>query len=310
MPDTTTFEERYEVEPNYDGWRLDQYLTEKLRRASRSQVTRIIKASVRFEDGRRVKPGAIVRGGDVVVIERPERSDPASPAPEALTLIADLGDVIVMNKPPGLLVHRTAREASRTVDAYLRARFPDRRVEAVHRLDRDTSGVLVCAAGEAAIRELRARFRDGGVEKRYDAMVLDVGAFWSPGDAHTFDTPLGLDPSSTLGVRMGRGDLPCRTHARCVARDGAIATLDVRIEQGRQHQIRAHLWLAGTPIVGDKLYQMGDDFFRDWADAPGEPSLVARLDARWHRLHAAEAGFAWDGEARRFLAPAPWTSPG
>ncbi len=306
MSATATFEERYEVEPNYDGWRLDQYLTEKLRRASRSQVARIIKASVRLEPPRRVKPGTTVRPGDVVVIERPERADPQTPGSDALTILADLGEVLVLFKPPGLLVHRTAREATRTVDAYLQARFPGRRVEAVHRLDRDTSGVLVCGVGDEAIPRLRTLFRDGGVTKRYSARVADPSHLWAIGSSQCFATPLGLDASSTLGVRMGRGDLPCRTHARCVARDGDEATLDVEIEQGRQHQIRVHLWLAGTPIVGDKLYQMGDEFFRAWADAPGEPALVAQLATRWHCLHAASVELEIGGEARSFRAPPPW----
>lgn len=299
------FEERYVVEPNYEGWRLDRFLTEKLKRASRSRVVRIIKASVRFEDGRRVKPGAVVRGGDVVLIDRVERRDPASPPLEAVCVLYERDDLIVVDKPAGMLVHRTAREATLTVDAWARWRFPTRRVEPVHRLDRDTSGVLVCGRGEAAIARLRALFRDAAVRKEYVAVVDDPDAAWEPGDERTFDQPLGLDPTSAVGVRMGPGDLPCRTFAQCARRAGPYAFLDVTIEQGRQHQIRAHLSLFGTPLVGDKLYGHGDAFFAAWADTPGAPQLTRLLATRWHCLSAVRVAFADADEHIDVRAPWP-----
>lgn len=299
------FEERYVVEGNYDGWRLDRFLTEKLKRASRSRVVRIIKAAVRFEDGRRVKPGATVRAGDVVLIDRVERRDPASPPLDAVCVLHEDDDLLVIDKPAGMLVHRTAREATRTVDAWCRWRFPETRVEPAHRLDRDTSGVLVCGRGADAVRDLRLLFRDGGVEKEYVAAVADPLGQWERGDERVFATPLGLDAGSELGVRMGRGSLPCRTFARCFRRASGAAFLDVRIEQGRQHQIRAHLALFGTPLVGDKLYAHGDAFFAAWADAPGTPRLEAQLRTRWHCLAAVRVHFRFGGRTVNIRAPWP-----
>jgi len=290
--------DRYEVGPHQDGWRLDRVLTERIRRASRSQVASIIRGGVRIEDGRRAKPATRMRPGDVVLVPRIERADPATPALDRIRVIDTSDDWIVIDKPAGLLVHRTAHEATRTVEAWLALRWPNERIEPVHRLDRDTSGCLVCGRGLDAIRALRAAFAEGRVDKRYRARVVDPGQRWGVGETRTLDTPLGFDAESEVRLRMGAGDLPCATHVTGRGRDGGHAILDVRIDGGRQHQIRAHLSLFGTPIVGDKLYGMGDAFFLAWLDAPGDLALVEQLDTRWHALTAVEVAVDVPGLAR------------
>lgn len=297
--------ERYEVASNYDGWRLDQFLTHKLKRASRTRVVEIIRASVRLADGRAVRPAMRVRTGDVVEIPRNERSDPGSPPLSAITLLASTPPIVVVQKPPGTLVHRTAHEATATVDVWLQATWPNRRIEPVHRLDRETSGCLVCAEGLDAIRALRARFEESLVRKVYLALVNDPEERLPQGHTQTIDTPLGFDPDSAVRIRMGVGDLPCATHLRVLRRVGPVAVLQIQIDRGRQHQIRVHLWMIGTPIVGDKLYGMGDTFFQTWLDAPGDSALVAQLATRWHCLHAWEVAWEDDRGAHRFRAPPP-----
>ncbi len=260
--------DRWVVETNYDGWRLDQYLAQKLKRATRSQVRRILQGgAVRFADGRRARPASRVRPGDVVELPRVERADPDTPSLDDVRVLYDADDVLVLDKPAGMLVHRTAHEATRTIEAWLAARI-EGRCEPVHRLDRDTSGCLVCARGDDAIRELRSAFADSSAAKRYVAWAHDPGGVWQIGDQRTLDTPLGLDPDAAVRLRMGRGSLPAVTDVRCTDRLAHRAVLDVRITFGRQHQIRAHLAMAGTPVVADKLYGMGDDFFVAWLDAP------------------------------------------
>lgn len=297
--------ERFEVARNYDGWRLDRYLTDQLSRATRSKVTRIIKASTRFADGRKVKPGSIIRAGDVVLIDRTERIDPATPELGEIRVLKEQDGLVALDKPAGMLVHRTAHEVSRTVDAFLAQRFPGELVSPLHRLDRDTSGVLLCGRGAAVIREAAGLFEASIPTKTYLARVADAGSRWGVGERASLDAPLGFDSSSAVELRMGQGELVCATHVEVLSRSGDTALLSLQIERGRQHQIRAHLSLAGTPVVGDKLYQMGDEFFLDWLAQPGDLALAARLDTRWHCLHAWRLELPWRGADLSFESAEP-----
>lgn len=302
--------ERFEVESNYDGWRLDRFLTDRLHRASRSKVTRIIKSSVRFEGGRKVKPGSIVRRGDVVLIDRTENLDPETPSFDDVRVIHSSDDFLVLDKPAGMLVHRTAHEATRTVEAYLAHVFPTERIDPLHRLDRDTSGVLLCGRGLDVIREAKALFEESEPEKTYQALVADPTQRWEPKARRAVDVPLGFDASSDVRLRMGAGELPCASHFECISTRDGQALLTVQIERGRQHQIRVHLGMLDTPIVGDKLYQMGDDFFQEWLRRPGSTELVEQLPARWHCLHAWKLKVPWNGTVLEFESAVPeWARP-
>lgn len=318
-----TFDEVFDVEPNYAGWRLDQFLTHKLHRASRSQVARILRITGATVDHRPARPASRLRPGEVVRIRRMERIDPATPPLSAVQVLLDEPPILILNKPPGMLVHRNAGEVSRTVDAWLEEQVRQQpqtgraavesgaalrmsgNVEPVHRLDRETSGCLVCARGLDEIRRMRERFELTQVQKTYAALVHDPAGYWQPGQRQVFDTPLGFDADAKVKLRVGVGDWSCSTTAICAGRQGNTAALHIQIEQGRQHQIRAHLWLAGTPIIGDKLYGMGDDFFLDWLDRPGHPELVAMLPTRWHCLHAWQVSFTTGIRRIDSCAPVP-----
>lgn len=299
------WEERFEVERNYHGWRIDRYLAEKMHRASRAQAATITKHGLWLDDRWITKQGATVRAGQVIRIPRLEFADPATPSLDEVSVLHDDGAAIVLNKPPGMLIHRTANESTRTVEAYVSRQWPNDRVEAAHRLDRETAGCVACGRGFDAIRDLRMRFADSAAEKRYRAIVEDRGGLWQTGSRATIDTPLGMMGNSIVSIKMDVGPLPCRTHVVCVERRGDFALLEVEIEQGRQHQIRAHLWLQGTPIVGDKLYALGDRFFLAWINAPGAPELVEQLPIRWHALACIGLRFEHAGGSVAVTAPTP-----
>ena len=263
------FIEELTVTENYSGWRIDRYLTEKIRRASRSQVRNYLENNVEMTPPRKVKAGTIVRTGDVIRIIRRERVMPDTPTADALDVLWMMDNTAVVTKPPGVIVHRNSREVSSTMDALLAQRFPDAdHVEAVHRLDRDTSGCMLCAFGKDAVVHWRSAFATRGIAKVYLAIVEDPDEFWHVGKLEDINIPLGPDPASVLSVRMGRGDLSARTGAICVHREGPRALIELHPHEGRQHQLRAHLALLGTPITGDKLYLAGDDYFMRWSDDP------------------------------------------
>lgn len=304
--------EEFTVEPMYEGWRLDRFLASKLRRATRSQVRRILRQGPGASDGsgRLLRAAYRMRRGDVIRLPRFEKPSDAESLWERVMVLQRGADWLAIDKPAGLLVHRTAHEARFTVESWLQEYEGDARWEPVHRLDRETSGVLLCARGLAAIRAWRGAFAEGRVEKTYLAWLTDPEGRWPAGCERNFDQPLGrLEDGSLVKNRVGMGDWPCRTRVRALRRDQHCALVRVQIEQGRQHQIRAHLSLFGTPVRGDKLYEAGDAFFLEWLDAAecDRTALLAGLPSPFHCLHAARLVLPSGdrGEALAIEAPTP-----
>jgi 23S rRNA pseudouridine1911/1915/1917 synthase len=179
-------------------------------------------------------------------------------------VVHDDGALVVVDKPAGLPVHPTARYHLHTFTALARERFPSRKVDPAHRLDRETSGLLACGGEPDHTRRLKRAFAEGRVAKTYLALALGV-----PGaDRFEVDAPLALTGASAVRVRMHvhEGGLPSATAfevlGRRTAPDGApVALLACRPRTGRQHQIRAHLHHAGLPLVGDKIYGPDEQIF-------------------------------------------------
>lgn len=300
------FIEEITVNDAYDGWRLDHFLTALIPRTTRSKIQRYLKNNVEFVPPRRVKASGKVRTGNVIRIVRRERVLPNLPSAEDMDILAHEGTFAVVNKPPGILVHRNSHEVSHTVNAFLARRFPNApQVEAVHRLDRETSGCMLAAFGREAVAHWRYAFQLRGVQKAYLAIVEDPSERWPLQHKELLDTALGLDPNSELSIRMGRGNLPARTHVTVRSRHANRALLELRPIEGRQHQLRVHLYLAGTPIVGDKLYQAGDEYFSRWSADPVLTNTQAPLASPYHCLHAWQLTLPMEGNMRTFFAPIP-----
>lgn len=281
-------ERRFEVDGNHDAWRLDRFLAHCMPRISRSLAGRIARdGDIQIVPHRRVKAGTRLRKDDVVIVREalaPERVQDAE-----VDIIYQDAALIVLSKPAGMLVHESSAVRLNTIQMYL-ARQGLAEAEPAHRIDRETSGVIICAATRAGVPALRGLFATSHPLKVYRALVLDPDGVWQPGAKRTITTPLGPDPHSILDVKMARGDLDATTHVDVLRRVdhafGPMADLRVVIETGRQHQIRIHLALQGTPIAGDKLYSMDDAFFMAICDDPDDPDLRAQLPFDRHALHA------------------------
>ncbi len=302
-------ERSFEVDHNFDGWRLDQFLANRIPRISRSFAGRIAKeGDVEVIPARKVKAGTKLREDDVVILR--EELEPERVQDHEVELVYRDEALVVVAKPAGMLVHESSSVRLNTIQKYLE-RHGFEEAEPVHRLDRETSGVLVCAATRELVPELRGMFATTHPEKIYRALVLDPDGVWQPGARRTLDTPLGIDPASLLDVKMGQGDLDATTHVQVLGRlehdFGPMADLRVVIETGRQHQIRIHLAMQGTPIAGDKLYSLDDQFFMDVCARPDDPELLARLPFDRHALHAWQMRMAHplSGEIVQFEAPLP-----
>lgn len=299
---------RFVVEENYRGWRLDRYLQEKIRRLSRAQIQRLIEHRLEHDGPGALKPATRLVPGTAFALLR--ESEPEPDAPLHFGIVHDDGALLVIDKPAGLAVHPTARYCEHTFTALARARFPERKVDPAHRIDRETSGLLACGTAPVHTGALKRAFERGQVAKTYLALVEGAPAE----DAFAVDAPLALTLASTVRVRMHvyPSGLAARTRFEVLERrsapDGAPITLFAcHPETGRQHQIRAHLCHAGLPLVGDKIYGPDEAIFDRFTKHEMSALDLARLRLPRHALHAwrLELPHPVGGERVRLEAPLP-----
>jgi 23S rRNA pseudouridine1911/1915/1917 synthase len=247
------------VAAEHDGLRLDRVLASEIAGYSRSQVQRLIEGGhVTLPRVKLVKANTALREGDVVTVDLPA---PVAATPLAEPLPVDVlyqdADVIVVNKPAGMVVHPGAGHDSGTLVNALLHHVKDLsgiggelRPGIVHRLDKGTSGVMVIAKHDAAHQELARQFHDREVEKEYVALVWGTVQ-----QRKRIDIPIGRDPvhreKISTRTRRGRSAVTRVTWARHVP---GLSLLRIAITTGRTHQIRVHLNAIGHPIVGDALY--------------------------------------------------------
>jgi 23S rRNA pseudouridine1911/1915/1917 synthase len=291
--------------PQAAGRRLDQALAELFPEFSRSRLTAWIRSGDVRVDGAQALPRQIVRGGEEVVL-RVELAPEVALAPEAMALDIryEDADVIVVNKPAGLTVHPGAGQPAGTLqnallhhDAEL-AKIP--RAGIVHRLDKDTSGVMVVArslrAHTALVEQLQAR----DMHRQYVAVVY--GSMIAGGSV---DAPIGRHPRDRLrqAIVAEPGGKPAVTHYRVRERFRAHTLIECRLETGRTHQIRVHMAHVRHALVGDPVYGAGLKLPKG-----ATPELAEAMRGfRRQALHAETLEFAHpaDGRAVRVEAELP-----
>ncbi len=232
--------------------------------------------------------------GAVIVCSPPEVVPAVAAEPVDFDVLYEDREVIVIDKPAGIVVHPGSGHELGTLAAGLLNRFPELegvgdegRWGIVHRLDKETSGVLMVARTERAHAALRRALQRREVGRRYLALVLGVLRI----PTGTVDAPIGRDPRRPTRMAVVRDGRPARTHyermAEWVGADRSL--LAVRLETGRTHQIRIHLASIGHPVAGDRAY--------------GGRSTTSRPGRMW--LHAAELGFAHPGTGKQVVIRAP-----
>jgi 23S rRNA pseudouridine1911/1915/1917 synthase len=295
------------VEPEAAGDRLDAFLARRDARFSRNRLKALIKAGeVRLAGEPVVDPSRRLAAGESVELSLPEPEE-AAPAGEAipLAIVYEDADLIVIDKPAGLVVHPGAGHASGTLVNALIAHCGEslsgiggvKRPGIVHRLDKDTSGLLVAAKNDAAHRALSEQFADHG---RLGALKREyVGLAWGVPKPHigAINLPLNRDPKSRLKQAVARsgGRHAVTRFAVQESFRGIASLLQLSLETGRTHQIRVHLAHIGHPLVGDAAYGAG---FRTKAELlPAE--LKGRVKAFGRQaLHARLLSFAHPGHGR------------
>ena len=276
------------------GARLDRFVADKMPDLSRGTVQDLIAAGHVLVDGLRRKPKFRMTPGEVVTVEIPPPApDEIEPDPIPLDIVFEDDDIIVIDKPAGMVVHPAPGHPRGTVANALVAHVPgiavggSNRPGIVHRLDKDTSGLLVAAKTDRGRTSLVSQWEGRSVAKTYLALVAGV----ITDDEATIDAPIGRDAKHRQRMAVVRNGRPAVTHFRVIERFAGATLLEVTIETGRTHQIRVHLAFVGHPIIGDAVY--------------GRAREVERgLDRQF--LHASELAFHLPGGAPvHFTAPLP-----
>ncbi|HOH33126.1 MAG: RluA family pseudouridine synthase [Candidatus Hydrogenedentes bacterium] len=307
MPQTSYHEI---VEEGSQGLRLDVFLTECVEDASRAFIQRAIKSNLVTVNNRVcTRPSRTVALGDEIHIEvPPQPSTELTPEDIPLDILHEDADVLVVNKPSGLVVHPAPGHSGGTLVNAVLFHCPDfqrpgedaARPGIVHRLDRDTSGVMVVAKSPRAFLSLGRQAREHAFERRY--LALAQGEF--PQDRGRINAAVGrsMTDRKRMSVTAARSR-DAITNFEVLERFGAACLVTLRLETGRTHQIRVHLRFAGHPVLGDPVYGVVD--FQSWTVSEATRTVLRNLQGQ--ALHAELLGFAHpaDGTVMRFVAPLP-----
>jgi len=287
-----------EVPDTAAGARLDRWLARaRITGLSRNRLQQLIADGRVLVNGRAGKPALKLKAGDRLSVSVPQRRRTKLVAePQPLVVIHEDEAVLVLEKPPGQVVHPGAGVQSGTLVNALLHHAPgiatvggEGRPGIVHRLDRDTSGLLVVAKTEAAYQALVEDLRERNVKRVYQAIV-----WGDPGPADGIvDLPIGRDPRDRKRMAVVRGPAgkPARTRWRVLERFGLATLVEARLETGRTHQIRVHMSALRHPVVGDPVY--GGRVKKSLSLRQSERSLADALLRLLRRqaLHAAELEF-------------------
>lgn len=301
------------VPGDFAGMRLDRFVQSQLRGTSRTRARLIVKNGAYSAEGRARRPSERVRGGERVALWRLPFEDTEGQA--ALPVLYEDPHLLVIDKPPLVTVHPTARYHQNTVIKRLRAERPDEFLALIHRLDRETSGILLLARSLEAERAFKRKLEERslssqtdeqrGVEKIYLALTHGVPP------SGLVDVPMETDIDNPLRVKMriaapGTG-LEARTSLTVLETRAGYAWVECALHTGRQHQIRLHLSHLGCPVVGDKLYGPDERLLARSADDELTEADHALLELPHHALHAHiyRMQHAVTGEPLEVIAPMP-----
>lgn len=284
------------------GQRLDNFLIGQLKGVPRTLVYKLVRSGQVRVNGSRAKADRRLEAGDQVRVpplRMPAVAGPQAPAPTGLlraleaAILHEDERLIALDKPSGVASHGGSGVRFGAIEA-LRALRPGQTLELAHRLDRDTSGLLLVAKRRSALRELQALMReDGGIEKRY--LTLLLGRL--PDGELAVDAPLlvGLRQGGERHVRVDAGGKPSSSRFRVLERRGGHSFCEVRLLTGRTHQIRVHAAHLAHPVAGDEKY----------GDAEANRRLRDKIGLRRLFLHAASLAFELDGGRSPYLLSAP-----
>lgn len=302
--------ERFTADPSQAGLRLDVFLAGSIEDASRSFIKKLIKdGAVRLNGQVCARPGRTMNEGDTVDVEMPPPpSTELRPEPIPLEILYEDADVLVVNKPSGLVVHPAPGHPSGTLINAVLHHCPDferpgeeaQRPGIVHRLDQFTSGVMVVAKSPRAFANLSEQARQHSFDRRYLALVR--GEFKEEAGRITAPVGRSIHDRGRMTV-TGVNSKEAVTRFEVLERFGVASLVSLALETGRTHQIRVHLRFAGHPVLGDPVYGVTE--FKTWRVAEEVRNALESLEGQ--ALHAELLGFSHPitGHRVTFTAPPP-----
>ena len=285
------------VAPEESGVRIDRYLSEKVEEMSRSYLQKLLKDDRIHVNNGQIKSNYKVQSGDHIVVDIPE-PEVLDILPEdiPLDILYEDEDVLVVNKPKGMVVHPSAGHISGTLvnavlyhcEGKLSGINGVMRPGIVHRIDKDTTGALLVCKNDSAHKDLAEQLKEHSIRRRYRAVV--AGNIKE--DEGTVEGPIGRHPTDRKKMAINhKNGKEAITHYRVLERFGNYTYIECRLETGRTHQIRVHMTSIGHPLLGDEVYGSGKNPFH----------------LQGQTLHAMILGFVHPrtGEYMEFTAPLP-----
>lgn len=287
------------IEKDQAGQRLDKFLAKEFFNISRGEIIRQIKNGNVKVNNKIVKPSYILKDGDIIEhgAWNMEQVNVMPNSSIKLEIIYEDGNIIVVNKPAGIQVHPDNNEKNNTLVNGLLYKYPEiigvgedaTRPGIVHRLDKDTSGIIVIARNQKAFSELKRKFQNREIEKKYWAIV-----YGKPDESGVIDKPLARATTYKKQVIAGKKTKTkireAITHYKILKNWDSCSLIEVTPKTGRFHQIRVHMASIGHPVVGDKLYKL---------------KKIANISTPRQLLHAKNVKFELFGKEFEFEADAP-----
>lgn len=287
-----------ELTADASGVRIDKYLSGRLEELSRSYLQKLLKDGGVLVNGKAVKSNYPVAEGDRILLEVPEPEEPEILAePMDLDILYEDADILLVNKPKGMVVHPAAGHASGTLVNGLMYHCRGQlsgingvlRPGIVHRIDMDTTGVLIVCKNDKAHNAIAEQLKVHSITRRYYAIVHGN----LKEESGTIDAPIGRHPTDRKKMSINeKNGKPAVTHYRVLKRFRRFTYVECQLETGRTHQIRVHMASIGHPLLGDTVY------------GPAKPPIAG---LQGQTLHAGVLGIIHPstGEYMEFTAPLP-----